>query len=420
MTETPTLARRDVLKLGAVGATALGLGTTGLPDEAAAATIAFDLTIVDLAMDLVDGTVVNALAFAGPPTGARVPGPVLRVKEGQDVTITVANTRRESHGFEITGVPGSRTEIAAGGKRTIAFRAPVAGTYIYHDNLGGALYRLLGLHGVLVVEPANGRTASGAQTPYSIETYAPEDRQRVSALFDALGYTKRFMGGASGRWVPNTSGTEYSNQEKIWVVSQIDPRFNALLVPGQPIRSDASLTRDVVAAFVPRYFLINGRSGFDLAEGDDVVPRNYIGEPTLLRTVNVGLCTHSLHIHGNHIMELSESDFEGKSGPVESVKICKCILERDTWQMRAMQRKDVLLPFEIPPDIPGAELGNVEANQFYRATLGKTQERLPLKYVMHCHTEMSNTAAGGNYPQGMVTHWEIVGGVGGRGKTSAL
>jgi hypothetical protein len=47
---------------------------------------------------------------------------------------------------------------------------------------------------------------------------------------------------------------------------------------------------------------------------------------------------------------------------------------------------------------------------------GQAQEPFPLRYVMHCHTEMSQTAAGGNYPQGMVSHWEILGGVGGRAK----
>jgi hypothetical protein len=28
---------------------------------------------------------------------------------------------------------------------------------------------------------------------------------------------------------------------------------------------------------------------------------------------------------------------------------------------------------------------------------------------MHCHIEMSQTARGGQYPQGMVTHWELLG-----------
>ena len=32
-----------------------------------------------------------------------------------------------------------------------------------------------------------------------------------------------------------------------------------------------------------------------------------------------------------------------------------------------------------------------------------------MPYVMHCHCEMADTAGGGNSPQGMVTHWEIIG-----------
>jgi hypothetical protein len=41
--------------------------------------------------------------------------------------------------------------------------------------------------------------------------------------------------------------------------------------------------------------------------------------------------------------------------------------------------------------------------------------------VMHCHCEMSQTAAGGNYPQGLVTHWQIEGGFGQRpSETAAL
>ena len=37
------------------------------------------------------------------------------------------------------------------------------------------------------------------------------------------------------------------------------------------------------------------------------------------------------------------------------------------------------------------------------------EEKFPLYYPMHCHIEMSQTAAGGNYPQGMITHWEMLG-----------
>ena len=37
------------------------------------------------------------------------------------------------------------------------------------------------------------------------------------------------------------------------------------------------------------------------------------------------------------------------------------------------------------------------------------EEPWPLLYPMHCHIEMSQTACGGQYPQGMVTHWELLG-----------
>jgi hypothetical protein len=37
------------------------------------------------------------------------------------------------------------------------------------------------------------------------------------------------------------------------------------------------------------------------------------------------------------------------------------------------------------------------------------EEPFPLLYPMHCHIEMSQTASGGQYPQGMVTHWELLG-----------
>ena len=52
----------------------------------------------------------------------------------------------------------------------------------------------------------------------------------------------------------------------------------------------------------------------------------------------------------------------------------------------------MLLPFERPADA---------------AVWPPKQEPFPMRYVMHCHTEMSNTAGGGNYPQGLVTHWEM-------------
>jgi hypothetical protein len=88
-----------------------------------------------------------------------------------------------------------------------------------------------------------------------------------------------------------------------------------------------------------------------------------------------------------------------------------------------MDRRDVLLPFEIPPDIPyRTPVGSAQPGetQFERMVKGQTQEPFPLRYVMHDHNEISQTAAGGNYPQGLVTHFEIMGGLGKRPKTQQV
>lgn len=141
-------------------------------------------------------------------------------------------------------------------------------------------------------------------------------------------------------------------------------------------------------------------SGFDTADHDEtddpahaaarnIMIRGRQGQPTLIRSMNAGLCTHSPHIHGNSVFDLTMQ-------VGDSVACSSNIFEVDTWTLAPLGRKDMLLPFERPPDIP-------------TAAWPPRQEPFPLRYVMHCHSEMSQTAGGGNYPQGMVTHWEMTG-----------
>jgi FtsP/CotA-like multicopper oxidase with cupredoxin domain len=334
---------------------------------------------------------------------------VLRVREGSAVRINVSNRRPEPHSFEITNIPQSRLQLAAGSSGTVCFTAPVGGTYLYHDASNGLLYRVLGLHGVLVVEPLVGTTPNGSPTPYSRDSQTPA----IRVLFDALG-TNRFPG---KKWQPASLQEAFSTQERVWVLNTVDPKFNALVTPGQPIRLDANLTGNMVANFVPRYFTINNASGFDLHDREDVVIKNYIGEPTVLRVANAGLAHHYMHYHGNDLMSLAGLEFDALSPNAGQVVVERNIFELDTHAIWPMERRDLLIPLEVPHDIPfRVPISNPDplARQFDRMVAGKAQEPFPLRYVIHDHVEMSNTAAGGNYPQGMVTQWEILGGLGGR------
>ncbi|MGB3166880.1 MAG: hypothetical protein WBA68_08915 [Alteraurantiacibacter sp.] len=340
----------------------------------------FDLTISPAQAEMIDGQMLYQLLFF---QGANDPSPELRVQQGRWITINVTNADSRPHQFYILGVPKSFIPtIEPGQTGTAVFRSPRGGTYLYVDPLMDPVNRLLGLHGAFVSEPLrNGKTPNGNPTPYSDRDHNPQ----LHALFDAFGRTSRFPG---DRWRHSDS-----DREKTWLFTQIDPSLNASVAAGDTV--DPERVRD---AFLPRYFTINGLSGFDTAVHGDgshadpramrIMPRARQGQPCLLRCLNAGLAHHAVHIHGNHCMEVAESD----SG--HRMMVNSNIYERDTWHLHPLQRVDMMLPFERPPDIP---------DQCWPPR----EETFPLRYVMHCHFELSQTAGGGNYPQGAVTHWEM-------------
>jgi CopA family copper-resistance protein len=106
----------------------------------------------------VDGKQGEAIGING-----TVPGPLIRLQEGQDVLLRVTNELEEStsihwHGillpFQMDGVPGVSFDGIAPGE-TFEYRYPVRqnGTYWYHSHSG--LQEQLGHYGPLVIDPAD-------------------------------------------------------------------------------------------------------------------------------------------------------------------------------------------------------------------------------------------------------------------------
>ncbi|MET3826310.1 FtsP/CotA-like multicopper oxidase with cupredoxin domain [Sphingomonas sp. PvP055] len=393
--------RRDFIKIGA-GATTVTLAAAAqqfitpqatplavvTPPPSPMSLSTFSATVAERQLviepvekEMIDGKMVY-MVFYFLTTGQAQPP--LRYREGDLVSISITNNDIVPHGFAITGIPQATiAAIPPGETRLVpSFAAPVGGSYLYHDPYDAPLNRILGLHGAFIVDPALGTTVAGSPTPFSRAMHTPQ----IAAVFDAFGRHPRFPGDS---WKPQDPA-----RDKLWLFSQTDSTINARAASGVRISGQA-----LIDAFLPDYFHINGLSGFDtavhtstasadLAAAEAIEPVGRQGQPTLLRVMNAGLCTHSAHIHGNHLFECTEPDASG-------VPYCETnVYERDVWIMRPMDRKDMLLPFERPPDIP---------------VWPPKQEPFPLRYVMHCHTEMSQTAGGGNYPQGLVTHWKMTG-----------
>lgn len=373
------MERRRFLGLGLTSvAAAMALGSTqagrmaGLvASRASAAPRLLELTIADAMVEMVDLNPVYMWTF-GDAAGPRVPGPVLYAIEGDTIELSVTNALDEPHAFAVAGTGIMTGSIAAGAVGRLSFTAPPPGTYIYLDPLAAPLNRMMGLHGVMVVLPASG------SSPYASPPTA------VRTLFDDLGTTAHFPGEP---WLPERT--------RIWHVHTVDPRWHERVAAGLSVDP-----AQMMADFLPRYFLLNGKSGYFASHDHDTAPMGRIGQPHLIRIVNTGLTSHSLHIHGNHVFVTAEGGSISTNVPFI-----------DSWQVGPLERVDWLLPFLRPPDIPGPESAPLrtaageELN--YRGKDGIFQS--PIEYPMHCHTEPSQSAAGGNYPQGLVTHWAITG-----------
>jgi FtsP/CotA-like multicopper oxidase with cupredoxin domain len=354
------MKRRQFLKMGMCGLAAAAVGSTGLPlilqePKAHAANVIVNLNMIEVLVEMIDLTQVFMWSFED-ANGPHIPGPLISAQQGDTLNITITNTMNEPHAFAIAGVASSGV-INPGQTKNVIFQAPPPGSYLYLDPLNAPVNRMMGLHGVLVVMP------TGGNTPYTNPT------PQVQALFNDLGTAPAFPGSP---WNPARTF--------IWVFNQIDPFLNNFMLNNPPL-NPATFTRN----FLPRYFTINGKSGYFSSHDPSIAPHGHVGQPALIRNVNVGLVTHSPHNHANHVYVLSVN-----GRPQNNVFLV------DTWSMRPLDRKDVLLPFIRPPDIPPAVWPPVE-------------EAFPLMYPMHCHMEMSQTSGGGNYPQGLVTDWVIEG-----------
>ena len=157
-------SRRTFVKELAFGAVAVGLGTarvstgyaqsTGRQPQGVLTGTEFDLRIGPIPINIT-GSDRTAYAVNG-----SVPAPLLRWREGDTVTLRVANSLREDasihwHGIllpaNMDGVPGlSFHGIRPGETYTYRFNVRQAGTYWYHSHSG--FQEQQGVYGPLVIE----------------------------------------------------------------------------------------------------------------------------------------------------------------------------------------------------------------------------------------------------------------------------
>jgi len=186
---------------------------------------------------------------------------------------------------------------------------------------------------------------------------------RVLGLHGALvvmpaGYSNQSFAGAP----------TFTRQYK-WLIGSVDTNWsNQIRTNGASHVSSLN-----PSTYQPRYFTLNGKS-YPHTDGDSkTAPYGLYGQAALLRLLNGGGMINAPHFHGNHVEILS----------VNRQNYTSNRKKKDIVSMFPLDTRDVLLPFIRPPDA-------------YPPITTQMQE-----FPMHCHSEMSQTAGGGQYPNGL-------------------
>lgn len=121
--------------------------------------VEISLTTKEVIAEMADGTTFNYWVFDD-----AVPGPFLRVKEGDTVHLTIHNDKTSLHPHNVdfhavTGPGGgaAATIVAPGETKELTFKAMNAGLFIYHCAFGNpGLHMTHGMYGLILVEPKEG------------------------------------------------------------------------------------------------------------------------------------------------------------------------------------------------------------------------------------------------------------------------
>jgi FtsP/CotA-like multicopper oxidase with cupredoxin domain len=471
------LRRRDFLKYAGAGLATIvigcdggGGGTTPPPDDNGGGDGGggddptpepvgnLNFTITDAVKEMITHEPDNPLAgpaecyfwvFQEDRFPADNPGPQIFSFEGDLIRLRVTNELDGPHAFIIPGAPGEDPmvdtgPIAPGETVEIDFEAGPAGTYLYHDNLNAPVNRVMGLHGAFVVMP-NEPAAGHKLTPYANPTPA------VQALYDDFGSAPWWPGLA---WAEGDEDTDTAPaRQYIWLCHEASPvLFDEVGLfarnnPGQDFPAGQFLEAFTNDPFIftsndprvatgnaqfpapttefnrkPHFFTINGQSGFLAHHNPAVVPMHRVGEPALVRILNAGLMTHSMHLHANHFYVTAVNN-----APSDNP------LWVDVFNVFPMDHVDYTIPFMRPPDIPNERgigradpglptqagqrtwppfielnshnplVGEIVATNFAgTGVVDMAVLQSPLCYPMHDHSEPTQTAQGGNYNNGLI------------------
>jgi len=255
----------DMRPVDTRGAPAKGLAVRGgqpLPARLVDGVKEFDLRVSVVRWTILPNVVVGAYAY-----NESVPGPEIRITEGDRVRVRVKNDLPEPtsihwHGLEIDnaqdGAGGVTQEpIAAGASYIYEWTARPAGTFFYHTHVAADRQQPLGLTGALIVEPPGGRGGYAVERTIMLGEWNVDPRSgETRAAMNQPGMFPNFFT-INGKSYPATETIDVrvGDRVRLNIVGSgqfIHPMhlhgqpFTIVATDGHPVTEAARLTKDTV------------------------------------------------------------------------------------------------------------------------------------------------------------------------------
>lgn len=255
----------------------------------------FTLTAKENMLHLDDQTMRNAWTFNG-----TVPGPQLRVKQGETVKINLKNELPEPvtihwHGLPVPnnmdGIPGvTQNAVKPGESFTYQFKVDVPGTYWYHSHQNSVVQVDKGLYGSIIVEPKDAQAPDKDYTVVLDEWTKEEGMTHGSSESGKNMSSENSTNGHEG--MNMSSGSSNSGHDGMDMRNTKVPMSDAEMMP-----------------LMYPIFSANGKTG------SAIVPLQVKeGEKVRVRLINAGFLSHSLHLQG-HEFKIVSTDGQAINNP---------------------------------------------------------------------------------------------------------
>ncbi len=232
-----------------------------------------------------------------------VPGPEIRVKQGEFIKVTLKNELPEPitihwHGVPVPnamdGIPGvTQNAVQPGQSFTYEFKADVPGTYWYHSHQDSVNQVDRGLYGAFIVEPKEG---SNVDRDYTLVLDEWMSSGMTGTNMSNMDHSKMSMGNSDNK-ATNHGQTDHGQSHK--------DRDNQTTMTGGNNTGKPEHDMSMYDLFT-----INGKSG-SLA---DKLPVKQ-GEKVRIRLINAGYLPHQIHLHG-HAFKVTAVDGQPLNNPV--------------------------------------------------------------------------------------------------------